>query len=97
MQLSFDPVKNERNIEERGLAFDLVSELDWANAVIDEDTRKNYGERRFRVLGCINERRKYVGWGRCVHAARRQAAHHQPAQGQLKRGRTPWQNAQILN
>lgn len=25
-------------------------------AVIDEDTRKNYGERRFRVLGCINER-----------------------------------------
>jgi uncharacterized protein len=56
MQLSFDPAKNERNIEERGLAFNLVSELDWANAVIDEDTRKNYGERRFRVFGCINER-----------------------------------------
>ena len=56
MQLSFDPAKNARNIEERGLTFNLVSELDWANAVIDEDTRKNYGERRFRVLGCINER-----------------------------------------
>ncbi len=56
MQLSFDPAKNERNLEERGLAFNLVSELDWAKAVIDEDTRKNYGERRFRVLGCISER-----------------------------------------
>lgn len=56
MQLSFDPAKNARNIEERDLTFNLVSELDWANAAIDEDTRKNYGERRFRVLGCINER-----------------------------------------
>ena len=56
MQLSFDSAKNERNIEERGLAFNLVSELDWAKALIDEDIRKHYGERRFRVLGCINER-----------------------------------------
>ena len=56
MHLSFDPAKNERNIEERGLAFNLVSDLDWASALIDEDTRKNYGERRFRVLGRINER-----------------------------------------
>ena len=56
MQLSFDPVKNERNVQKRGLAFALVSELDWATAVIDEDTRKNYGERRFRALGCIGER-----------------------------------------
>lgn len=56
MQLSFDPVKNERNVQERGLAFTLVSELDWTTAVIDEDTRENYGERRFRALGCIGER-----------------------------------------
>ena len=56
MQLSFDPAKNARNIEERGLTFNLVSELNWANAVIEEDTRKDYGERRFRVLGCIDER-----------------------------------------
>ena len=56
MQLSFDPVKNERNVQERGLAFTSVSELDWATAVIDEDTRENYGERRFRALGCIGER-----------------------------------------
>lgn len=56
MQVSFDPAKNEKNIEQRGLAFTLVSELDWAHAVINEDTRQNYGEHRFRVLGCIDER-----------------------------------------
>ena len=33
-----------------------MSELDWAKAAIDEDTRKNYGQRRFRVLGCIGGR-----------------------------------------
>ena len=56
MQLTFDPVKNDRNIQDRGLAFMLVSEMDWATAYIGEDQRKDYGERRFRVLGCINGR-----------------------------------------
>ena len=56
MQLTFDPVKNDRNIQDRGLAFMLVSEMDWATAYIGEDQRKDYGERRFRVLGCINRR-----------------------------------------
>ena len=56
MQLSFDPDKNERNIQERGLDFNLAAELDWTTALIDEDTRKDYGERRYRVLACIGER-----------------------------------------
>jgi uncharacterized DUF497 family protein len=85
--------KNAKNIEERGLAFNLVSELDWAKAVIDEDTRKNYGERRFRVLGCINERLYAVVFTPRADSA----ARHQLAQGQFQRGKTLWQNAQILN
>lgn len=56
MQLSFDPAKNERNIQERGLDFNEVSELDWTTALIDEDTRADYDERRFRALGFIAER-----------------------------------------
>jgi uncharacterized protein len=56
MQLSFDPDKNERNIQELGLAFTLASELDWATALIDEDTRLDYGGLRYKVLGCIEER-----------------------------------------
>jgi uncharacterized protein len=56
MQLSFDPEKNKRNFQERGLDFNLAAELDWATALIDEDTRQDYGERRYRVLACIGER-----------------------------------------
>jgi uncharacterized protein len=78
MQITFDPDKNDRNIQERGLPFMLVSEMDWATAYIVEgpintscawstemdwatayiveDQREDYGERRFRVPGCINGR-----------------------------------------
>ena len=50
MRITFDPAKNARNIEERGLPFELVAQLDWETAVAVEDTRKDYGERRLRVL-----------------------------------------------
>jgi uncharacterized DUF497 family protein len=38
MQLTFDPVKNDRNIKDRGITFMLMSEMDWANAYIVEET-----------------------------------------------------------
>lgn len=56
MEVTFDPTKNQRNEQERGLPFSLVEQLDWASAIIKEDTRKDYGERRFRVLGFIGKR-----------------------------------------
>lgn len=56
MQVSFDPAKNETNIRHRQLPFTLVEQFKWATAVIEEDTRNNYGERRFRVPGFIGER-----------------------------------------
>ncbi|MGS0740454.1 BrnT family toxin [Glaciimonas sp. GG7] len=56
MQISYDTDKNKRNITERGLSFDLVSNLDWSNARIIEDTRKDYGECRFRVFAYLEER-----------------------------------------
>jgi uncharacterized DUF497 family protein len=56
MKITYDPAKNNKNIDERGLPFDLVENLDWNSAIIIEDARKNYGERRFKVLGLIGER-----------------------------------------
>ena len=56
MKITFDPRKNDDNIRERQLSFDEVSKLEWSSAVILEDTRKDYGERRFRVFGYIEER-----------------------------------------
>ena len=56
MQISFDPAKNERNVLERQLDFSRVEQWDWTRSVIDKDTRKDYGERRFRAVGSIGER-----------------------------------------
>lgn len=54
MEISFDPAKNERNIAERGLPFMQVQELDWSSALVQEDLRRDYGERRFLVLGRLH-------------------------------------------
>lgn len=53
MPISFDPRKNERNITQHGLPFGLVEEFEWDSALVVEDTRKEYGERRFQALGLI--------------------------------------------
>ena len=56
-RIAFDPAKNEANVRERGLPFSLVKdEFDWASAQVIEDTRRDYGERRFRALGFIGVR-----------------------------------------
>jgi uncharacterized DUF497 family protein len=93
VKIGFDPAKNATNIASRGLPFELVEQLDWAHALMEEDTRKAYGERRFQVLG-------FIGGAvarRCIHAARRQSACHQSAQGQFERGQEICQNAQTQN
>jgi uncharacterized DUF497 family protein len=56
MRFTFDPAKNERNIAERGLSFELASELEWDTALIVEDTRRDYGETRLRVLAMLHGR-----------------------------------------
>lgn len=50
MELTYDHNKNLRNIAERKIAFDDAINFIWATASIIEDTRKDYGERRFRAL-----------------------------------------------
>jgi len=56
MDISFDAPKNERNRRERRLSFELVQNFDWSSALIKEDNRREYGERRFQALGFIEER-----------------------------------------
>lgn len=56
MKITFDPEKNQKNIEERGLSFERVVEFDFKTALIWEDKRKDYGETRFSSLGKIEGR-----------------------------------------
>lgn len=56
MDISFDPLKSERNIATRGISFEQAAAFQWDSALIVEDTRKDYGERRFQALGLIGVR-----------------------------------------
>lgn len=42
MEITYDPVKNARNIAERGLSFDRVVDFDFETAKIREESRKTY-------------------------------------------------------
>lgn len=56
MQISYDPAKNQRNIEERQLSFDDAAFFDFATAIIAIDNRKTYGEERYSALGLFDGR-----------------------------------------
>jgi uncharacterized DUF497 family protein len=56
MDVTFDPAKNARNIAERGLSFERVTDLDWETAISEEDSRRDYGERRVRIFGLLGQR-----------------------------------------
>jgi uncharacterized protein len=48
MAIAFDPRKSAKNIEERGLSFELAHSMEWETALIIVDDRKDYGETRCR-------------------------------------------------
>lgn len=56
VRLSFDPAKNERNIRDRGLSFELAAEFEFETATIEADSRRDYGEIRYVALGSIHGR-----------------------------------------
>jgi len=60
MSISYDPTKNQRNLEQRGLSFDQVTDLDWDNAWIFEDKRNEYNEVRYIAYSMLNERLHFV-------------------------------------
>lgn len=55
MAVSYDPAKSNRNEALRGLPFALAKDFDWRNALVVEDSREDYRERRFQALGYIDE------------------------------------------
>jgi len=57
VKIEFDPAKSARNAAARGLPFELTrDEFDWNAALVVEDARRDYGERRFLALGPMQGR-----------------------------------------
>ncbi|MHB1014354.1 MAG: BrnT family toxin [Desulfurivibrionaceae bacterium] len=62
MKLDFDPAKSEKNARERGLPFELATEIFTSVNVTFEDNRADYGETRFITVGFIAGRMAVVVW-----------------------------------
>jgi uncharacterized DUF497 family protein len=56
VEIGFDVAKSQRNVATRGISFEQAAAFEWDNALIVEDTRQGYGERRFQALGFIEDR-----------------------------------------
>jgi uncharacterized DUF497 family protein len=56
MEIEFDPEKNARNMELRGISLQDAARFEWEGALIIPDTRQDYGEPRYRALGFIENR-----------------------------------------
>ncbi|AZR95111.1 hypothetical protein BBB39_16125 [Bordetella trematum] len=56
MDITYDPAKNDKNIAERGLSFELAHGFEWNSALVIEDARQDYSEVRYQALGKIDER-----------------------------------------
>jgi uncharacterized DUF497 family protein len=56
MKISYDPVKDAVNIDERGSPFDRVKDFDFSTAIHEADTRQDYGELRIVATGYLDNR-----------------------------------------
>lgn len=56
MNIEYDENKNRENIAKHGLSFEEAQQLDWESALIIEDNRQDYGEKRFRAMALLGNR-----------------------------------------
>lgn len=54
MQYEWDENKAEANLENHGVDFMDAAWFEWDTALIEEDCRLNYGEKRCRAYGYIS-------------------------------------------
>lgn len=60
MKIDFDPVKNAKNIRERGLNFERVAEFDFISATYITDDRHDYGQTRQIAIGYLDGRLHFL-------------------------------------
>lgn len=56
MIVTYNQAKNARNLDERGISFELAGEFDFRSAIYVVDQRHEYNEQRIRATGRIRNR-----------------------------------------
>lgn len=62
MRITFDPVKRDRTLAERGLDFARVGEVFRRKEFTQPDNRFDYGEERMITFGVLGDRIVVVVW-----------------------------------
>ena len=62
MKITFDPVKRQAALGERGLDFADASIVFAGPTITVQDTRRDYGETRFQTVGFLTDRMVMVVW-----------------------------------
>ena len=60
MKIEFDPIKSQKNADERDLPFDRVTEFDWETSTSNPDDRFVYPEARYSSFGMLGKRLHYL-------------------------------------
>jgi uncharacterized DUF497 family protein len=53
VRLTWDEAKRRANVAKHGIDFSAAEAFEWKSAIIVDDTRREYGERRRIALGLI--------------------------------------------
>jgi len=56
MQVVFDPAKDAKNIKDHGVSLNRAADFDLDSAMVDVDTRQDYGEIRYHAVGWLDAR-----------------------------------------
>ena len=56
MRHGWNPAKSASNLAKHGVAFDAAEKFDWTTALVQADTREDYGETRMVAFGAIGDR-----------------------------------------
>lgn len=62
MNIEYDEAKNAINIAKHGISFELVAKLDFLNSIVTQDTRTDYGEKRFITYAPLEDRLHCLIW-----------------------------------
>ncbi len=55
MEITFDPAKDSSNQRKHGVSLAEAQRFEWQEALVREDTRRGYGERRMIAIGYIGQ------------------------------------------
>lgn len=62
MEIAFDPTKDAINIKVRQISLADARRFDWDSLRYEVDSRRDYGEERYRGFGYIDERLHMVAF-----------------------------------